>query len=488
MTHPASFITPVITVVATVLLLRLAWTNVPKWVKKQQQDGGGGGEEDLANPEVIWKKMYQLFELVSKLCEDVTEDDISWYKMHLCFFAYLHLQHELNIVDPNHRHEANLKEGEEVETEEVQDYAELLDVADWAYEASSVEVEEKLQTIGYRLIRHETATSEPGRVGHYMAVHHEQRIVLISIKGTDTISDVLTDVIGHSVERDLDRPFVPCASTHIRCHEGIWAAAQVFADDIQHLLETFFLPQGYRILLCGHSLGGAVACLVGVILKSRLADSIATIMKKHDESWLRVVTFASPACLDVESAQACMPFITSIVNNTDCIPRFSIINVITMNKLLLQIETKLNDRGLHGNNIGSAMKLMNELTKADNGELLMTQQEIDDVCNQVRESQSLQEYHLIVPGRVVYLWRTAAANKNACDDDDNTDGNEDKKSDTDETTEEAPTTEVVYARSHHGEMGALSHIEVDRTMMVDHTTSSYKDSLLQLLEQRKEHE
>jgi len=48
--------------------------------------------------------------------------------------------------------------------------------------------------------------------------------------------------------------------------EGMHAAAMVLLEDTLPLFQEFFVPTGYSVLVCGHFLGAAVACLYGSLL------------------------------------------------------------------------------------------------------------------------------------------------------------------------------------------------------------------------------
>jgi sn1-specific diacylglycerol lipase len=122
----------------------------------------------------------------------------------------------------------------------------------------------------------------------------------------------------------------------MRLHEGMYTAAEMVCADTQHLVEKFFLPQGYQILVCGHSLGAGVACLLGLFLQSRIHAT--------NPSNLRVLAYATPACLDYETAKAVASFTTSVVNNTDCVARLSVMNLVTMNRLFLEMDATLKAR------------------------------------------------------------------------------------------------------------------------------------------------
>lgn len=109
----------------------------------------------------------------------------------------------------------------------------------------------------------------PGCVAHYIAISKELKTALISIKGTSSLEDLLTDCCGQSVRHTLARPFAEGGPTDIYCHEGIFLAAHRLAADVEVLVEELLLPNDYKLLMTGHSLGAGVAALLGVLLRSR---------------------------------------------------------------------------------------------------------------------------------------------------------------------------------------------------------------------------
>ena len=54
-------------------------------------------------------------------------------------------------------------------------------LAKWAYLQNYLELHRNLKQAGYALVRHDTVT-EPGRVGHFVAVQREQKLAIIAIK------------------------------------------------------------------------------------------------------------------------------------------------------------------------------------------------------------------------------------------------------------------------------------------------------------------
>eukprot|EP00163_Fabomonas_tropica_P011396 TRINITY_DN2208_c0_g1_i18.p1 TRINITY_DN2208_c0_g1~~TRINITY_DN2208_c0_g1_i18.p1 ORF type:complete len:178 (+),score=37.10 TRINITY_DN2208_c0_g1_i18:136-669(+) len=81
----------------------------------------------------------------------------------------------------------------------------------------------------------------------------------------------------------------------------------VLGEQIASLCRTY--PQ-YSVTCLGHSLGGGVATLLGLLLRQKGLN-------------VQVVTFAPAAVLSLPQAKACSTFATAFILHDDCVPRFS---------------------------------------------------------------------------------------------------------------------------------------------------------------------
>mmetsp|Transcript_25867 Transcript_25867/g.43087 ORF Transcript_25867/g.43087 Transcript_25867/m.43087 type:complete len:241 (+) Transcript_25867:231-953(+) len=234
----------------------------------------------------------------------------------------------------------------------------------------------------------------------------------------------------------------------------MYTAATMMLDDTLHLITTFFQPAGYTIHLTGHSLGAGVSCLLGVFLHDRGIP-------------VQVHAFATPACLSLAASVDCADYITSVVNNSDCVPRVSLVNIRTLNKLFLRIDAKLTDRGLSPSDWTSTRKYLKDIATIDT-DLLMTPEELHDFQQEAYQSEDgNDDYSLFVPGRVVSMWNCNATTT------------------ADSTTDDTVATIAVDCKQLNGGMQALRHIEVATSMVSDHGTKSYKKSLEALMEQAR---
>lgn len=557
----ASTATTVVAALATIFVARAAWANTPSWLKQSlllensscdsastnksrnsnsnnnnglnNYDNDKNGE--LTNPMNLFKRMQEVMKRANSVFKGVIPDDMPKYQLQTCFVATLHSMDQIVKLYPDYREKyfSHFGKAPDATEEELEELVEYLEYADIAYNPSYQEVQSLLRRVrihggigtssgGYKLIRHDPAT-EPGRVGHYIAVHHGKKQILIAIKGTSTISDALTDLVARAVphmnQLSVSSPSWPSSSSStastastastsssashpfpvsshnesgnesvtfpsenrrgnavptMRCHEGMYMAAKMMLDDTLHLLEHFFLPQHYKIVITGHSHGAGVACLLGMLLKEKLTQKHYIIMADS----LRVYAYATPVCCSYEASLRCQDYITSVVNNNDCIPRLSMSSLRRVYELFLLVRSKLNERGLCPKNYLSSKRLirtlLSKMAANDNNSgsssssssslssLLLLRP--DDITNFIHtqlekereenEQGKTQEIALYVPGRVVSIWN--------------------------HTTDPS----IVGGKVTDGTSSpVIRQIQIETDMISDHFIESYRQNLIHLLEQ-----
>jgi Lipase (class 3) len=239
-------------------------------------------------------------------------------------------------------------------------------------------------------------------------------------------------------------------------------------------------------LLCGHSLGAGVASLLAILLRSRFP------WLQQNES-LHVYSFACPPVLDFDAAIACAPFCTTIVNNSDVIPRSSLANLRSLVYLLNSVHGAMEEQGLSPIGPSSVMALLRHLSQGTHGDLLMTEDLVNEAMDAAQDRVGLRDSeHLYIPGRVILMYEkwdeanagedksymqgdtiaaAAAAAAAATEPISKKDGNE--------VHVKSPT--LVHACLTNGTAKPLRFIEIDGGRMVtDHTTVSYYNSVNEL--------
>jgi pimeloyl-ACP methyl ester carboxylesterase len=131
-------------------------------------------------------------------------------------------------------------------------------------------------------------------------ISHNDKLMLISVRGTLGTPDIL---------RDLDARQVPYAEGTGQAHRGFYDSFQAAKVFVQRYLEAFYTGQ-QTLIVCGHSLGGAVALL--------LAEWLRNLPSRPQ---IMLYTFGAPRAGDrafVQSAQELVHH--RLVNHNDPVP------------------------------------------------------------------------------------------------------------------------------------------------------------------------
>ncbi|MQU16629.1 lipase family protein [Pseudomonas helleri] len=129
---------------------------------------------------------------------------------------------------------------------------------------------------------------------------HSDEIILIVIRGTIEMSrDAL---------RDLDAFQVPFEEGVGTVHRGFYEAAKQAYDFAYKYLEKFYA--GQKLLICGHSLGGAIALI--------LSEMLRRMPERYD---ILLYTYGAPRAGDSTFVEAAKPLVHHrMVNHNDPVP------------------------------------------------------------------------------------------------------------------------------------------------------------------------
>lgn len=145
-------------------------------------------------------------------------------------------------------------------------------------------------------------------------ITHSDKLVLITVRGTQETPDIL---------RDLDAQQVPYTEGDGQAHRGFYEAFQAAKIFVERYMRAFLRPE-HSIVVCGHSLGGAIALLLAEWLRRNWSKDI------------QLYTFGSPRAGDrafVQSASALTHH--RLVNHNDPVPGVPFTWLDTDNRLLL---------------------------------------------------------------------------------------------------------------------------------------------------------
>ncbi|WP_392887235.1 lipase family protein [Pseudomonas migulae] len=131
-------------------------------------------------------------------------------------------------------------------------------------------------------------------------ITHNDELILIAVRGT---SELMADGL-----RDADASQVPFEDTESKVHRGFYESAQKAYDFVLKYLDKFY--SGQNLVICGHSLGGAVALILSEMLRRRTEGYT-----------LQLYTYGAPRAGDANFIKNAVDLVHHrIVNHNDPVP------------------------------------------------------------------------------------------------------------------------------------------------------------------------
>lgn len=161
-----------------------------------------------------------------------------------------------------------------------------------------------------------------------VALDHRKESVVVAVRGTMSLQDILTDLSAESESLHLDTDLQDCVA-----HKGISQAARYVYRRLVNdgiLSQAFSIAPEYRLVVVGHSLGAGAAALLAIMLRSSYPQ-------------VRAYTFSPPRGLLSKSLhEYSKDFIVSLVLGKDVIPRLSVTNLEDLKKRILRVIAHCN--------------------------------------------------------------------------------------------------------------------------------------------------
>jgi len=164
----------------------------------------------------------------------------------------------------------------------------------------------------FEVVKFEESTKELFAPGYLIAVDHEVNCVVLSLRGTCSIKDALTDLV-------CEPEYIQLSGQDGAAHGGMLRAAQrldrTLAEQTRIALEHLHPEAPRRIIICGHSLGAGVGALLAALWRDAAQFPGVNV---------QCFAFACPQVLDQDLAVAQSNHTTSFIVGADLVPRFSL--------------------------------------------------------------------------------------------------------------------------------------------------------------------
>eukprot|EP00127_Corallochytrium_limacisporum_P003705 Clim_evm37s152 gene=Clim_evmTU37s152 len=231
---------------------------------------------------------------------------------------------------------------------------------------------------------------------HYVIVNKKRKEVVIGIRGTKSLTDVVTDIAAvpehmsdsrkaaakEGEEEGDSSSWFSFGSTHdFYTHRGIGRAARKLLGRTRILVDLLN-DKGYEVTVVGHSLGAGVG-------------SVLSYLYRHEAGYRNVkcYAYATPACVDRGLASDLQSYVTSVVFRDDAVPRMTPHALLSFLEDLQQVDWQsliqedLDDNG-------------SEWFKSFIGKLIEDLQQEGAYMKNV----ALDLEPLFIPGSILYLY------------------------------------------------------------------------------------
>jgi hypothetical protein len=158
------------------------------------------------------------------------------------------------------------------------------------------------------LLNFELASEKVFRPCYFIAVDRHTSSIILSVRGTMSIMDALTDLICE---------YQPWKGGLV--HSGFLSSAKWFIKNVLSQLISFCsLYDAESLILVGHSLGAATASILTIMLQDHIDE-----FPKKEGFKIHCYSFAPPCVVSKDLSIKSQSYIDSFVYGDDIVPRLS---------------------------------------------------------------------------------------------------------------------------------------------------------------------
>ncbi len=151
--------------------------------------------------------------------------------------------------------------------------------------------------------------------GYVVCLDRERKAIVVAVRGSIQPWDFLSDLVCEPE---------PVSLLGVRgfAHRGMLKSAKMLDQKLRSTVQDLLhqpANQGFKVVLCGHSLGAGCSSLLAALWLSD-PDQLHPELKNR----LQVFGFGTPAVLSSDISMALASTVTSVVLGNDMVPRFSL--------------------------------------------------------------------------------------------------------------------------------------------------------------------
>lgn len=162
----------------------------------------------------------------------------------------------------------------------------------------------------------------------FVALDHKREAVLVAVRGTLSLKDVLTDLSAECENLPIEGVSGACYAHKGMCQAAGYIYKKLVNDGI--LNQACSIAPEYKLVITGHSLGAGTAALLAIMLR----NSFPT---------LQCYAFSPPGgLLSKALADYTKNFVVSVVLGKDLVPRLSLPNMEDLKRRILKIVSNCN--------------------------------------------------------------------------------------------------------------------------------------------------
>ncbi|KEH42566.1 putative lipoprotein lipase [Medicago truncatula] len=164
------------------------------------------------------------------------------------------------------------------------------------------------------------------RPAYYIGVDPRKKLVILGIRGTHALYDLITDIVSSSDGEVTYEGY----STHFGTAE---CARWFLHHEIGNIRKYLQKHEGFRLRLVGHSLGGAIASLLAIMIHRKSSKELG-----FSPDIVSAVGYGTPPCVSKELAESCAGYVTTVVMQDDIVPRLSVASLSRLRNEILQTD------------------------------------------------------------------------------------------------------------------------------------------------------